>query len=386
MAEGRNKHIAWAAACAGLVLPAALLRIVSRTVPGFADTYTDIVNPFMVGSIGRLSGLLPFSVFEILFVMLVLYGLFFVVLLLFVLGHFLPDAVRNKGREGEDNACFGRALSRLLFHLRTLLLIASLLFFLFEVSEDVYFSRTRFAVRYDLERSFYSNSELSDTCEYLVEEITAWAPYVRRNENGIMQVDGDLNNRIRTAMGALGEEYPELSGWYPRPKPVFLSRCLSRLDITGVYSMFTIEANYNRDIPPYNLPFTLGHELSHLKGFESEKEANFLGFLSCIRSFEPDLHYSGAMMGWVYCGNELIKRDRKKWKELSERIPENATLDLVNNNLYWDRYKGKASETMHDINDAYLKTEGLKEGYASYDLVTDMIVAWKLKEDAAGSS
>jgi len=39
---------------------------------------------------------------------------------------------------------------------------------------------------------------------------------------------------------------------------------------------------------------------------------------------------------------------------------------------------------MHDINDAYLKAEGLQEGYASYDLVTDMIVAWRLMETAGG--
>ena len=53
-----------------------------------------------------------------------------------------------------------------------------------------------------------------------------------------------------------------------------------------------------------------------------------------------------------------------------------AVLDLEDNSLYWEHYKGKAAETMHDINDAYLKAEGLQEGYASYDLVVDMIVTY----------
>ena len=118
--------------------------------------------------------------------------------------------------------------------------------------------------------------------------------------------------------------------------------------------MFTIEANYNRDIPSYNLPFTMGHELAHLKGFESEKEANFIGFLAAISADDPDIRYSGAMLGWVYCGNELHRRDRARWEALHSKINEAAVLDLEDNSLYWEHYKGKAAETMHDINDAYL--------------------------------
>ena len=384
----------WAVICLCLVIPAAFLRIVSRTVPGFADRYADLVNPFMVNTLGRVSGVFPFSLFEILLIVLagyVIYCAFLLVRFLLLLLHsrFIktktrgpqknPDLARYSTKKGR-----GTEISLLQRHFRILVLIAAALFFLFEVSEDVYFARTRFARRYGLERTQYSNEELYETCIWLIDEINETAPLVERNEKGIMQAPAGLSDRVRGAMGALGEEYPELAGFYPRPKPVFFSEALSRVDITGVYSMFTIEANYNRDIPPYNLPFTMAHELSHLKGYESEKEANFLGVLSCIHSSDPDLHYSGAMLGWVYCGNEMIRWDKQKWKELSERICPKAEGDLIDNNRYWDQFEGKASETMHDINDAYLKAEGLAEGYASYDLVTDMIVAWRLMETAGG--
>ena len=355
-----GKTAGWAAACVIMFVPAVLLRIISRLLPGFADRYTDIVNPFMVGTLGRLSGSLPFSVFEVLLCFLVL----FCIRIIFCAAACL--FVRNR-REAAV-----RDLRKLC---RVLALIASGMLLLFEISEDVYFSRTRFAQRYGLERKNYTNEELAETCEYLIGEINKTAPYVDRSENGIMQISPGLRERMCNAMHSLGEEYPELSGWYPRPKPVFFSGFLSRCDITGVYSMFTIEANYNRDIPPYNLPFTMGHELSHLKGFESEKEANFLGYLCCIRSDETDLHYSGAMLGWVYCGNELKKRDPRLWKRLAGEICPEAEEDLHDNNRYWDAWKGRVSETMHDINDTYLKAEGLEEGYASYELVTDMIVA-----------
>ena len=383
-----------AAICLFPAIPAVLLRIISRTVPGFADRYTELVNPLMVSTIGRVSGIFPFSLFEVLLIVLAGYviycGLGLIKLLVNLLcSRFIkPDAgsfpEASDLSPKADGKAAGTKSCPLLRHLRFLLLIAAVLFLLFEVSEDVYFARTRFARRYGLERTQYSNDELYEVCLWLIDEINKTAPLVLRDEKSIMQVSPGLQDRVRGAMKALGEEYPELSGFYPRPKPVFFSRLLSRVDITGVYSMFTIEANYNRDIPPYNLPFTLAHELSHLKGCESEKEANFLGVLSCIRSSDPDLHYSGAMLGWVYCGNEMIRRDKQKWKELSERICPKAEGDLIDNNRYWDQFEGKASETMHDINDAYLKAEGLAEGYASYDLVTDMIVAWRLMETAGG--
>ena len=86
----------------------------------------------------------------------------------------------------------------------------------------------------------------------------------------------------------LGQSYPQLDGYYPYPKPLINSRLLSVQQLCGIYSPFTIEANYNREMPYYNIPHTICHELSHLKGFMREDEANFIGYLACIGSDSPD--------------------------------------------------------------------------------------------------
>lgn len=46
---------------------------------------------------------------------------------------------------------------------------------------------------------------------------------------------------------------------------------------------------------------------------------------------------------------------------------------------YWKGYEGAVSRKMQEVNDFYLKMEGLKEGTASYDMVVDMIVTWMQK-------
>ena len=85
-------------------------------------------------------------------------------------------------------------------------------------------------------------------------------------------------------MKGLADQYPQFKSWYPYPKPLINPRLLSVQQLTGIYSPFTIEANYNSEIPGYNIPHTICHELSHLQGYMREDEANFIGYLACTSS------------------------------------------------------------------------------------------------------
>ena len=106
-------------------------------------------------------------------------------------------------------------------------------------------------------------------------------------------------------MFSLGATYPELSGYYPQPKGLLFPAFLSVQNLSGIYSPFTIEANYNSAMVSYNLPFTICHELSHLRGFMQEEEANFIAYLASSQSDYKEFQYSGSLMGWIYCMNVL---------------------------------------------------------------------------------
>ena len=77
----------------------------------------------------------------------------------------------------------------------------------------------------------------------------------------------------------MAEEFPALEGYYPQPKKLLLSEFLSYQGLTGIYSPFTVEANYNGDMTAYNIPFTTCHELSYLRGFMQEEEGISSHFL-----------------------------------------------------------------------------------------------------------
>ena len=176
-------------------------------------------------------------------------------------------------------------------------------------------------------------------------------------------------------MKGLADEYPQCKSWYPYPKPLIHPRLLSVQQLTGVYSPFTVEANYNSEIPAYNIPHTICHELSHLKGYMREDEANFIGYLACTGSESRSFRYSGYLTGWVYAGNALAKADYDGFIELYKKLDEKARNDLEENNVFWDRFEGKTAEVSTKVNDTYLKAHSQTDGVLSYGRMVDLMLA-----------
>lgn len=177
-------------------------------------------------------------------------------------------------------------------------------------------------------------------------------------------------------MEKLGQRYHRLSGHYPYPKPILNTWILSVQQTTGVYSPFTVEANYNRDIAYYDIPFTICHELSHLRGYMQEEEANFIGVLATIGADDLYFNYSGYVSAWVYAGNALARIDSTAFATLYARINARTRQDMLYNNAYWQQFEGKPAEAHEQLNDAYLKMQGQATGVRSYGHVTDLMLEY----------
>lgn len=344
-----------------LCAAALVLRIGGRLVSGFADFYIGHTNAFWVNTLGRLSSIFSFSLVEILIYMLI-FGVVCWLLSLLILGC------------GGRKAAFLKALKK---GISIALPLAAMIFFLFESNEDIGFYRTPFASHYGYGSGSYSTEDLTEVCEMIADEINSCADSVSRDENGIMVCDSGLRERVKDGMIRLGKEYNWLSGMYSTPKPVLVSELMSITNMAGIFSAYTMEANYNADMTQYNLPFSISHELAHVKGILRENEANFIAYLNCRNTEDADIYYAGMLSGWVYCGNELIKRDKKIWEEIYYTLDERARNDLRANNEFWASYKGKVSEAAESFNDSYLKGRGQTEGTQSYDRVVDLIVSYE---------
>ena len=337
---------------AGCVLLAAgfILLTIARMSGKMADWYGTYIYAVWVNTTGRLAGIFPFSVSEIL-----IYGL-----LVFIFIKIVKE--RRKILKKETIA--------------DVLLLAGILVLLYVLNCGINYHRTTFSESSGITTKEYTVKELKEVCLWLTEEVNQDGQAVKRDGDGVMEIDHEkLPGEAVQAMEGLGEKYEELAGYYPKPKPFLLSGLLSVQGLSGIYLPLTVEANYNQDMTDYNLPFTACHELSHLRGFMEEKEANFIGFLACKGSDEETFRYSGSLMGWLYCMNVLYEEDYDAWEEVREQLSPEAEADLAANSEFWAEYEGTVEEVSNKINDTYLKANGQEDGVESYDRMVDLIVS-----------
>lgn len=393
----------------------------------FANAYSHYVYRVLSLGIGSVTGLLPFSVVELLLYATILFVLF--------------DFVKQLRRA--IRAAVARPLRRFLGHL---FLILSALLVLYVFLCDINYHRTSFSqeaglsVTLDEHGTVYDEADLIALCDYLVTEINATeaqlaasatsdanadvlrghtsadagaagttteSPTATAEASGTSGADEAATTTIEVegafigqtmetpkasaswlwhagrtgqrAMEKLGERYRRLSGHYPFPKPILNTWLLSVQQTTGVYSPFTVEANYNRDIAYYDIPFTICHELSHLRGYMQEEEANFIGVLATIGADDLYFNYSGYVSAWVYAGNALARIDSSAFATLYARINARTRQDMLYNNAYWKQFEGKPAEAHEQLNDAYLKIQGQATGVRSYGHVTDLMLEYFAK-------
>lgn len=315
----------------------------ARRIPGFGQWYAVHIYPVWVNLWGRFFGMVPFSAAEF-----GLYGL----------GMFLAVfAVRFWRRPAfAASSCF---------------LLASSLLLSYTLNCGINYYRRPFSSYLDLRTGEAGREELLALCEWLTIQVNESRKILEEDGRG----DEDMNKRGVEVMESLAAVYPSLTGFYPRPKPVTVSWILSVQQLSGIYVPFTVEANYNRDMVNYNIPHTICHELSHLRGFMREDEANFIGYLACLNAPYPDYNYSGYLTGWIYAGNALAREDFEEYLRLYGSLDEAVREDLKENSAFWNRYEGRVAEAANQVNDVYLKANGQSEGVKTYGRVVDLMLA-----------
>ncbi len=177
------------------------------------------------------------------------------------------------------------------------------------------------------------------------------------------------------SMKLLGKKEPSFSGYYPDPKPVYFSNTMASLGIDGIFSPFTMEANYNGDMTPFLIPYTICHELAHLKGYMKEDDAGFIAFLACKNSPSMVFQYSGIFHALIFTLNALkTEVPTEEFNKIYEKIPEPVRIQLN-----YVREQSEVQETAftslaQGINNAYLKANA-QPGTKSYGRIVDLLLA-----------
>jgi len=146
---------------------------------------------------------------------------------------------------------------------------------------------------------------------------------------------------------------------------------------SGIYIPHSIEGHIDGGLYYKQHPFTIAHEMSHGYGITDESVANFVAYLTCLRSDDPGIVYSAELAYWRYLAGYYKYFHSDTWTDeynnLDVRIIQD--LNLISNHI--KKYKDWMPKYRDIIYDNYLKTHGVKAGIKSYDQMILLIAAYK---------
>ena len=81
--------------------------------------------------------------------------------------------------------------------------------------------------------------------------------------------------------------------------------------VDGMVNPLALEVLANPDLLPYERPAVAAHEWAHLAGYADESEANFVGWLTCVRADVPAQYSAWLNLYWEVSG-DLSTADRAR--------------------------------------------------------------------------
>ncbi len=403
-----------------LILLTIGLNVLAWNSSAFCDWYITYIFPIWLNTYGRLTGLFPFSVGEWLIVIGVVLVAVAVVLgivwlvrgLLWAMAKLShrgagkcdsvrPETVASQSRKGLTMlfgrlACISRAFYSLFaWTVAVVCLIMTLnCYILYHAST---FSEKYFGV----DEKEYSIVDVIEIYNMVAAQCNELSKVMERDENGTVLYGGcldekgnllDMQDMARKMMQQLGETYPQLDGYYSRPKALLSSDFMCQQYMCGYYFPFSLEANYNDVMYILNKPASMCHELAHLRGYIYEDEANFISYLACIQSEDNVFRYAGYLSVLVYLNNDLYAAWQKNPAAYEEAVAQLAPIAVDNqvwiDNTFvtdeeWERINGKAlieTEVVEEAADTFIETNlqmnGVSDGRISYSRVVKLLLQY----------
>jgi hypothetical protein len=267
--------------------------------------------------------------------------------------------------------------------LMKILSIICAVLFLFCAFCGTNYYRPGFAEEIGLEVKKSSAEELYELCAFLLDEAIDSGENLLHDENGrtvFAPSNLYMANRAKAEFEKFCEDYKIMKigfGKSGTPKPVICSEIMAYLQISGVFSPYTFEANICKAGPDFLRGSTMMHEQSHLRGYMNEAESNFIAYLACANSKDDYFRYSGTSLALIYSMNALYSADYERWYELRIQYSDYLDADMRAQNAYIDAHDTKVAEVSDAVNDTYLKLNDQQDGVRSYGKMVDLLLAYR---------
>jgi hypothetical protein len=333
----------WPFLLAGLVLIS--IRFAIRNTGLVEHYYSRGIYPFIAFLFSSLSKIFPFSLWDIFWLLIIIFVFIGLVLVVF------------------------RKVEAGWYLVRTLQLIAVLYAFFYFVWGYNYF-RPKVDKRLGWKITENNESNFRSILDSIIKQTNY--NYISVSSTDFSVIDSLIEASYSTNSTILGIDYPNGTR---RPKKMLLSSLFSKLGVSGYFGPFFNEIHLNSNLLPMDYPYVLGHEKAHQFGITSEAEANLFAYIVCVSNNDKRLKYSGYQSLLLYFLRDaaLLKDYRDYLNKIDKRVLE----DLRYRQNYYEKLQNKnLSEMQSAVNDSYLKANNIERGIKNYNEVVSLVLNW----------
>jgi hypothetical protein len=254
------------------------------------------------------------------------------------------------------------AVARLAAHTLALLAVVAIVF---ELAWGLNYRRSPVIARVAYDPARVTPANVRALSERIVRILNTdvRAAHARARAATPAQERAELARDFAPVAARLGDRWPVA---VTVPKYSLGNRLYEMAGVGGQYDPFAFETILNASFLPYEIPRALAHEWSHVAGFGDEGDANFIGTVTCLRSSDPLIRYSGAF--WTYA--ELPESERARL-----RLDPAVIADLEASRARFLRYyQPRIFDLSWLVYDRYLRANGVAGGVTSYSRFVALLV------------
>jgi len=307
--------------------------------------YSKGAYPFIAKVFSGFSSLIPFSLWDIfwtIFILLIIIGLILVIF--------------RKMKPGK--------------YILRLLQSLALIYSFFYLAWGFNYFRPAIGDRIGWETNKADEADFRSILDSII--VNANSTYIGISESDYSEINLKIEESYGKNGSGLGISYPNGKR---RPKKMVYSSFFAKAGVNGYFGPFFNEIHLDSFVFPMEYPFVLAHEKSHQFGIANESEANLAAFVICVNSPDKRLQYSGYTNLLLYFLSDASHL--KDYGDFIKKIDKKVLRDLQ---LRREYYQGIQKEKLHKMqaaaNNAYLKTNHIKQGIRNYNQVVSLVINW----------
>jgi len=364
MRSKTNKNVAKARIITIIILAFALFLLgLLEGHPQFIERYySKGVYLFICHIFHPVFNLLPFSVGDVLYLVVIGFIVYYLVVLIRLLF--------KKQFKQAGILCLGMIMG---------VQIGILAFYLLW---GINYFRPSAAERLKLVDTSYSTEELASLTKILID--SANATRARVTNADLQQSNSSIRQTAIDAIRTLSAGSVDFYTYAPDVKLSLFTPLINMMGTSGYYNPFTCEAQMNYQMPVFVRPFVACHEMSHQMGYGAEDEANFVGFLAGINSKDRLLRYSAYHEAVDEFMHDIYMRDTVLHKQLKLRVSPTVHNDFVIEFNYWVAHESAINAVSSVFYDQFLKANNQPQGLKTYNQMVRLVISWYHRKLATG--